>query len=151
MTRRVRRPAQHESLLKRLSGEEGPFSTLAEVLAFAAGVGYAEDRRVPFARSGEPIDFDVFQRLGVEGFIDMLAVAAHDEVSILSAEQVDQRLTTFEEYANGGLEVLQNRLVQSKADLETLLSIVMDAERNVEAEQAESGVDFDAVVDELTR
>lgn len=150
MIRRVRRPAQHEQLIKRLAGEEGPFSTLAEVLTFAAGLGYAEGRREPFSASGEQIDFDVFQRLGVEGFIDMLAAAVHEDVSILGPDRADERLTVFEEFANGGLEVLQSRISQSRADLDSLLSIVLERESEAAAEP-EAGVDFDAVVDELTR
>lgn len=151
MIRRVRRPAQHEQLMKRLAGDDGPFSTLAEVLTFAAGLGYSEGKRETFTTSGEQIDFDVFQRLGVEGFIDMLAAAVHDEVAILGPDKADERLTVFEEFANGGLDILQSRLAQSKADLDTLLAIVLERERDVAPEEPEGGVDFDAVVDELTR
>jgi dnd system-associated protein 4 len=136
--------------MKRLASDEGPFGTLAEVLTFAAGLGYAEGRREPLGASGEQIDFDVFQRLGVEGFIDMLAAAVRADVTILSAEKVDERLTVFEEFANGGLGILHSRLVQSKADLDSLLSIVLDRERDVASDDG-TGVDFDAVVDELTR
>ena len=149
--RRVRRPAQHDQLMKRLAGEEGPFSTLAEVLTFAAGLGYSEGRREPLTASGEQIDFDVFQRLGVEGLIDMLAAAVHDDVAILSPDQYDERLTVFEEFANGGLDILQSRLAQSKADLDSLLTVVLDRESDVESHDDGAGVDFDAVVDELTR
>ncbi|MGI8429239.1 MAG: DNA phosphorothioation-associated protein 4 [Solirubrobacteraceae bacterium] len=148
--RRVRRPAQHEQLMKRLAGDEGPFTTLAEVLTFTAGLGYAAGRREPLAASGEQIDFDVFQRLGVEGFIDMLAGAVHDDVTILGPAMSDERLTVFEEFANGGLDILQSRLAQSKADLDSLLTIVLDRERDTAADDG-AGVDFDAVVDELSR
>jgi dnd system-associated protein 4 len=148
--RRVRRPAQHEALLKRLAGDDGPFGTLAEVLTFAAGLGYAEGRREPLAASGEQIDFDVFQRLGVEGFIDMLGAAVHEDVTILSDEKSDERLTVFEEFANGGLGILQSRLAQSKADLDSLLGVVLERERDAVSDDG-SGIDFDAVVDELTR
>jgi dnd system-associated protein 4 len=152
MIRRVRRPVQHEQLIKRLASDEGPFSTLAEVLTFAAGLGYAEGRREEFSGSGDQIDFDVFQRLGVEGFIEMLAAAVHEDVGILSRERADERLTVFEEFANGGLEVLQSRLAQSKADLDSLLSIVLEREsEGVTRGHESAGVDFDAVVDELTR
>jgi dnd system-associated protein 4 len=148
--RRVRRPAQHEALLKHLAGDEGPFGTLAEVLTFAAGLGYAEGRREPLDASGEQIDFDVFQRLGVDGFIDMLSAAVNEDVAILSAEKSDDRLTIFEEFANGGLEVLQARLVQTEPNLDSLLNIVLEREGDSGSDDG-AGVDFDAVVDELTR
>lgn len=148
--RRVRRPAQHETLLKHLASDEGPFGTLAEVLTFAAGLGYAEGRREPLDASGEQIDFDVFQRLGVDGFIDMLAAAVNEDVTILSAEKSDDRLTIFEEFANGGLDVLQARLVRTEPNLDSLLSIVLEREGDSGSDDG-AGVDFDAVVDELTR
>ncbi len=136
--------------MKRLAGDEGPFTTLAEVLTFAAGLGYAEGRREPLSASGEQIDFDVFQRLGVEGFIDMLAAAVHEDVTILGPEMSDERLAVFEEFANGGLDILESRLAQSKADLDSLLTIVLDREGDTAADDG-AGVDFDAVVDELSR
>jgi dnd system-associated protein 4 len=150
MIRRVRRPAQHEQLVKRLAGDEGPFSTLAQVLTFAAGLGYAEGRREPFTNSAEQIDFDVFDRLGVGGLIDMLAATVHENLSILGPNHADERLTIFEEFANGGLEVIQSRLAQSKADLDSLLAIILERESDVTPE-SDGGVDFDAVVGELTR
>jgi len=150
MIRRVRRPAEHEQLMKRLTGDEGPFSTLAEVLTFAAGLGYAEGRREPFTAVGDAIDFDVFQRLGVEGFIDMLAAAVHEDVTILGPDQSDARLMVFEEFANGGLDVIQSRIAQTKADLDSLLTIILEREHDV-ATEPDAGIDFDAVVDELTR
>lgn len=136
--------------MKRLAGEEGPFSTLAEVLTFAAGLGYSEGQREPFSASGEQIDFDVFQRLGVEGFIDMLAAAVHEDVSILGPQRADDRLTVFEEFANGGLEILQSRMTQSQADLDTMLAVILEREAETPSEP-DSGIDFEAVVDELTR
>jgi dnd system-associated protein 4 len=136
--------------MKRLVGEEGPFSTLAQILAFAAGLGYAEGRREPFTNSGEQIDFDVFDRLGVDGLIDMLAATEHEDVSILGSDHADERLTMFEEFANGGLGVIQSRLTQSKADLDSLLAIILECESEVRTEP-DGGVNFDAVVSELTR
>lgn len=148
--RRVRRPAQHEDLMKQLAGDDGPFGTLAEVLTFAAGLGYAEGRREPLDGTGEQIDFDVFQRLGVDGFIDMLAAAVNEDVTILGQDKSDDRLTLFEEFANGGLDVLESRLVQTEPSLDSLLDIVLEREAREEPDDG-TGVDFDAVVDELTR
>jgi dnd system-associated protein 4 len=136
--------------MKRLAGDEGPFSTLAQVLTFAAGLGYAEGRREQFTNSAEQIDFDVFDRLGVGGLIDMLAATAYEDLSILGPDHADERLTVFEEFANGGLEVIQSRLAQSKADLDSLLSIILEREGDM-MQEPNAGVDFDAVVSELTR
>lgn len=146
--RRVRRPAQHEDLVQRLVGDEGPFSTLAEVLTFAAAFGYANDRREVFTNTGQAIDFEVFDRLGASALVDMLAASVHDDVTILSDDGADDRLTIFEEYANGGLSVLSSRLQSSRGDLEQVLEFVLDRDGSRDG-SADDG-DFDSIVEELT-
>jgi dnd system-associated protein 4 len=150
--RRVRRPAQHEALMQRLSGEEGPFSTLAEVLTFAAGLGYAEGRRKPVDKTAESIDFSVFAHQGAEDLIDMLAAAADQDIAILGSDREDERLTVFEEFAHGGLDVLQSQMEQEEAKpyLDSLLTIIIE-HKGATASEPDAGVDFDAVVNELTR
>jgi dnd system-associated protein 4 len=150
MMRRVRRPTGHEALLKRLASDEGPFSTLAEVLTFAAAVGYSEGRREAFTASGEQIDFDIFERLGADRLIDMLAATVNEDVAILGPSQADERLTIFEEFANGGLSVLAGTLEDARGDLDRLLTLVLTRKDSSESTQG-GAVDFDAVVSELTR
>jgi dnd system-associated protein 4 len=150
MMRRVRRPASHEALVQRLQSDEGPFSTLAEVLTFAAAVGYSEGRREAFTASGHEIDFDTFERLGADRLIDMLAAAVNEDVAILGPSRADERLTVFEEFANGGLGVLAGTLDNARGDLDRLLTLVLARKDSSESKQGDA-VDFDAVVSELTR
>ncbi len=105
--RRVRRPKDKEELLDRLQQKDSPFSTLRDTLVFAAGVGWWRKRRAPFEKSGETIRWDALTaRSGTEAFINMLALRHIDDVTVLSDERFDERIRVFEEYANGGLEVL---------------------------------------------
>lgn len=126
--RRVRRPKDKESLLGRLVDQEqdGPFSTYKEVLVFAAALGYANRRREPFSSSAEPIPWHIFSGYGDEALINMLPIADEERLELLSPEMFDERLKWFEEYANGGLEVLQQRLATSTQEpLDVILDLIL--------------------------
>jgi dnd system-associated protein 4 len=78
----------------------------------------------------------------------MLAAAATDETEILGDDRVDDRLTIFEEYANGGLEIINERLsAQHRPPLDTLLDLVFEY---METEAAKGGLDLEAIATELS-
>src|SRR5262245_40328851 len=112
--RRVRRPSDKSALLDQLT-HEGPFEAYRDVLGFAASLGFFHGRRVPFEKTAEPIAWETFtNRQGNEMLVDMIAAAVVDDVNILSGDAFEERLRIFEEYANGGLEILQERLSNSR-------------------------------------
>lgn len=147
--RRVRRPAEHDDFMDFLKSPEGPFSTLAEIMTFAAGVGWANSSRTPFSSSGETIDWDVFERLGVGGFVDMLAAVETEQAAVLGPERGDERLTIFEEYAAGGLNLLRARLADTPAPLDVLLSLVREQQDAAQPREGDDP-DFAAIVDDLS-
>src|SRR4051794_21625265 len=109
--RRGKRPKDKEELIQRLvGGSEGPFSEIRDVLTFAAALGFKEGRRVTFAGSGGDIRWETFKnRRGTEQLVGMLAVAEKDRDVVADNRFADQ-IEVFEEYANGGLEILQETL-----------------------------------------
>lgn len=92
---------------------DGKFPTFRDILLFAAAVGFRQERRVPFtSASGDPIRSDV---LTVPGFSDTLInmIAANvvtDDPEIMDDTRMDERFKIFEEYANGGLEYIQEQV-----------------------------------------
>ncbi|MFF4198843.1 DNA phosphorothioation-associated protein 4 [Nonomuraea sp. NPDC001831] len=131
---RVRRPKGHETLIQQLSKDgDGPFTSMASTLLFAASVGYAHGRRKEFSDTNEPIRYEVFRRSPTaEAFIDSLGVLEHPgDPSILSEERLGERVTIFEEYANGGLNYIQGEINASKSRvMDVLLEMVRQASRN---------------------
>lgn len=108
---RARRPQQHEALMLELQ-TEGKFPTYRDILLFAAAVGFRQDRRVPFtASSGDPIRSDVLMAPGFsDTLINMIAANVVDDPEIMDDTRMDERFKIFEEYANGGLEYIQEQV-----------------------------------------
>lgn len=126
--RRVRRPKDKEPLIKKLVDDEHVFDTYRDLLVFAAGLGFAKSRQRPFEQSSEPIPWSVFSGVGLDGFVNMLAAVTDDDYTILDPERYDERLKVFEEYANGGLEVIHELLAHSsRPSLDVLVQLMMEA------------------------
>lgn len=109
---RVRRPQQHEALMIELR-DEAAFSTFRDILLFAAAVGVHFKRRVGFtSAAGDPIRYET---LTVPTFSEALVnmIAAHEtpnDPEIMDSGRLEERITIFEEYANGGLEYIQEQV-----------------------------------------
>lgn len=122
---RVRRPEQFDELLNLLKDkEDGVFSTLKSALVFSAAVGYKQNKRLPFSKTGEPISYNLFNEHQDQPFMYALALIEYDDVSYLQEDKFLEAMKTFEEYAAGGLQYLDGVLDKSniKESIEGLLS-----------------------------
>ncbi|MCU0552728.1 MAG: DNA phosphorothioation-associated protein 4 [Leptolyngbya sp. Prado105] len=119
--------------LRDIDGTTGFFQTYAEVLAFAAMLGISRGRRVPlgkFSRKDpDPVPQDQFRMTGA--LIGLVAsVSISDLKILLPNEECDAvRAQIFQEYANGGLEILQAEL-QGVVDYMEHILLMLNAERN---------------------
>jgi dnd system-associated protein 4 len=126
---RVRRPLRHEVLVQQMRNDAG-FPTYRDVLLFAAGLGVMQQRRVPFDETAEPIRYDTLTDPSfAEALINMIAAIEYpDDANIMSTELLAERLHAFEEYANGGLEYLQEQINTRHQPVElVVVSLVADA------------------------
>jgi dnd system-associated protein 4 len=128
--RRLNRPKDKDDLLVQLVGQ-GPFQELRDVLVFAAAVGWHENRRMPLAARGEPIRWEVAaNRRGTEPLVNMIAASASGDPEILADDRFDERLAIFEEYANGGLEILRGLLAaEPRPAVDVVLELVQKVSR----------------------
>ncbi|MBW4591770.1 MAG: DNA phosphorothioation-associated protein 4 [Brasilonema angustatum HA4187-MV1] len=109
----------------------GPFQTYADVLVFTAALGAKRKKRVVLGeiskRDPEPIPQEHFVTRGYNMLIKLLAMTENKDINILSSndEYYDaQRTCIFEEYANGGLEILRDELRGAVDYSERLLLIL---------------------------
>lgn len=119
-TGRIRVAKDKAELVKALTssdGSTGTFQTFADVIVFAAALGAKHKKRIPLGeiskREPSPIRLEYFASVGSDVVIKLLGMTETHDINILSIyeEKYDtQRNSVFEEYANGGLEILQNEL-----------------------------------------
>lgn len=129
--RRIRVPEDKvdfiESMLKTA---KGPFESKAQVLGFAASYGAKYGERVSFEKSGEPIRFDVFAGEKLDTIINLLAITDTEDPGVLARndEMEDRRATIFEEFANSGLALLEEKLKGEVKYTQSLLLIMKETD-----------------------
>ena len=141
--RRIRIASDQAEFVKRLLRTEesnGPFRTQADVLAFAAGIGASRRRRRAFSQSTrEPIRQEVFERQNFVPLMNLLAVFATGDATVLADtdEMEEARAAAFEQYASGGLEILEQELEGAVDYLSAILLIIASERRGEEEGDAE--------------
>ena len=116
-------------------GTTGTFATYADIIAFAASMGLKYQMRSPLSEISQsepaPISLEVFISRGYDRLIKLIAVIETQDIKILSTEDVAaeaQRVSIFEEYANGGLEKLLQEL-RGAVDYTERLVLILNTER----------------------
>ena len=109
--------------------EDGIFDNNKDLFLFAASLGYKDKKRRPLLKRDNEIPLSVFQKSKDNlDFIDLIALGDTKDVYILDwddEEIIDQKLTIIEEYANRGLEIIEERLFNNNTDIyDNLLQLV---------------------------
>lgn len=148
-TNKIRVAKDKADLVKQLTASPettGPFQTYADAMVFAAALGAKYKKRVPLGeiskREPGAIGLDIFVSRGYDMVIKLLAVTETQDTKVLAAndeEYENERLHIFEEYANGGLELLQGEFHGAVNYSERLL-LILSNEREKKEPQDE---DFD--------
>ncbi|MDJ0616629.1 MAG: DNA phosphorothioation-associated protein 4 [Calothrix sp. MO_192.B10] len=149
-TGRIRVARDKAELVKALTsgdGCTGPFATFADVIVFAAALGAKHNKRVPVRdiskREPSPIRLETFVAIGHDWVIKLLGITETQDIDILSLtleENEVQRNHIFEEYANGGLEILQTEL-RGAIDYSERILLMLSSQR-FRTEQQEEEFDL---------
>ena len=106
----VRRSKVFEETLQQLGGKDAElFPTLREALTFCAVLGYKERRKRPLDPSAgmEDIAGAQYQMNSAVDMVFALALADNETSDILRPDRERECIQIYEEYANGGLELVQ--------------------------------------------
>ena len=107
----------------------------------AAALGYYRKERRPLGKAGEGIRWQIFERNQDSAFIYALAISVENDINVLEPGTKDRTAEIFEEYAAGGLDVMQRTLAQSGEPLDSLLLLLAEARRaTTEAEVGLEGL-----------
>ncbi|MEI1373702.1 DNA phosphorothioation-associated protein 4 [Nostoc sp. UHCC 0926] len=148
-TGRIRVAKDKAELVKDLTssdGGTGPFNTFADVIVFAAALGAKRKKRVPLGeiskREPSPIPQEQFIVRGYNTVINLIAIAEIQDIKVLSLQEGnnnEKRNYIFEEYANGGLEILQSE-IRGAVDYSERILLILSSERFKDNSEEE---DFD--------
>ena len=109
----IKRSRTYEETLQKLGGQgDTPFPYLREALSFAALLGFNERRRLPLdPKAGtEDIASGQYQLNQAVDIVLALALAETKSTDIFKPSQEKECIAIFEEYANGGLQLIQEWL-----------------------------------------
>lgn len=144
MTTRIRIAQDKADLVQSLvisaDNPQGVFTTYADLIAFAAVVGKKYNYPLQLeamAKEPSPISIDVFNSRGYEPLFKLLALVTSDKRKIISSyeqNQEEERVKIFEEYANGGLEKLQQQLKGAVDYSERILLILTQEKQSLSQE-----------------
>lgn len=131
---RIRIAKKQAPLVKALTiGQEskGTFATYADVVIFAAAYGGKHEHYVPIttgvSQDPAPISLEIFLSRGYDWAMKLIAIAHRQDQTVISPYD-SQRLLLIEGLANGGLELLQEKL-RGAVDYSDRLLLILSQER----------------------
>lgn len=128
--KRIQRASDKEEIIKLLMADKiGVFKEFWRLLLFSAQVGIKNGRREILQSTdvGKGIDQSTFGNCPAwPGIAYLMSLVESGNSSVLSgsAEVDDQRISVFQEYANGGLGILQDFFSDRSIDLDGLLAFI---------------------------
>lgn len=129
--RSIYRSKEYANIIDRLSKTKNPdtgttlFSTIKELQCFAAVLGFNQKRRSKLDRSNvENIEWHIFENTKHSRFIYLIALAETNDLNVLkydvenfgSSQDSEDMVEIFEEYSNGGFEIIKNWLSKTPSD-----------------------------------
>lgn len=131
--------AEFVKALRGVGGETGPFQTYADVMAFAAILGFNRNTRVSLGKVSrkdpDAVLQDQFRRPILIGLIAV--TATQDPKILLDDDEHDlKRVQIFQEFANGGLEILQDEL-RGAVDYSEQLLLFLKSQRQFQHPEIE--------------
>ena len=128
--RRVRRARDKDPLIEKLTKKgDAKFGEIWRLLIFAASLGLARNARQPLGDydTGKSIDFSYFGGCqSWPGFLYLLNLVEVGDASILNPDQdtIERQILCFEEYANGGLNIIQSELEARDYSLDAIVGLM---------------------------
>lgn len=128
--RNIYRSKIHTPLIQKLMQQDPKtgvkaFPTIKALQCYAALLGFDQKRREPFDRKDtEGIDWHTFSNDGYTEYIYLIALAETKNINVLkydvensqAEDSEEDMVKIFEEYANGGLAILESWISKTPGD-----------------------------------
>lgn len=106
----VNRDRKHENLIKTLveNKDTAIFRFNKDLMVFAAMIGHAANKRLALSSDRIPITLGTYHSTEDDGFIYLLALMENKNATCLKDPNLAASIKIFEEYCNGGLDLIQD-------------------------------------------
>lgn len=127
---RIRRPKKFNEVFDQLTGksQNAIFKSYAQLMIFAASVGFYYKNKKPFTTSDEPIRIHIFNNQDYfHSVFNMISfLESNKDIQIFDSKNLNKRIKIFEEYAFGGLEIIKSEVLDPPGEnyLENLLALI---------------------------
>ena len=106
---------KHRHLVQNLAqrgASQSLFSTIRDLLCFASLLGYSRNNKSPLGNEAKApsVEIQQFESTNADDYIYMIAAAEHNDIDVLREGRTEDIIETFEEYVNGGLDIIQSWL-----------------------------------------
>ncbi|MBL7074950.1 DNA phosphorothioation-associated protein 4 [candidate division KSB1 bacterium] len=125
-----------------MESEEQIFSTRKDILLLAASIGYNKGKeKILSTATGEgEIHWEVFERNATDvAIINAIALSKTNDLNVLldTEESFDTKITILEKYANGGIQILKEKLLDQPGEpIDNLINYIF----NQVKEKKEEGI-----------
>lgn len=129
----INRDRKHENLVHHLV--ENPntaiFNFNKDLMVFAAMLGYHYGIKRPLLSDTIQIVLQTYHSTEDDGYIYLLALLENKNATCLKNENLIESKKIFEEYCNGGLELLQDWFDSNPADVEKVDTLQQKVEEHI--------------------
>lgn len=123
----VNRDRRHENLVEHLvtNSQTSLFRFNKDLMVFAAMLGYNYGLKKPLSSDTIQIILQTYHNTEDDGFIYLLALIDKRDAKYLKNDNLSEAIKVFEEYCNGGLDLLQDWFASNPADTEKIDTLEM--------------------------
>lgn len=127
----VNRDRKYEHIVQKLveDRDSGIFNFNKDLMVFAAMVGHCFNKKLSLSSDKIPITLGTYSSTEDDGFIYLLALMENRNAKCLKDQNIQESIKIFEEYCNGGLDLINDWFQSNPADLmkiETLEKKILD-------------------------
>ena len=127
----VNRDRKYEHIVQKLveDRDSGIFNFNKDLMVFAAMVGHCFNKKLSLSSDKIPITLGTYSSTEDDGFIYLLALLENRNAKCLKDQNIQESIKIFEEYCNGGLDLINDWFQSNPADLmkiETLEKKILD-------------------------
>ncbi|MEZ2693527.1 DNA phosphorothioation-associated protein 4 [Psychrobacter faecalis] len=139
----VYRDRRHENLIKTLVEDKDTaiFTYNKDLMVFAAMIGYSYNKKLALSDDKISISLGTYYNSEDDGFIYLLALMENKNATCLKAPNLASSIRIFEEYGNGGLDLIQDWFRSNPTDISRVETIETKIWEYIKSQEA-AGVDI---------